>query len=138
MKHQRLALIILSLALAGCASWGPRAEDEPRVPVYRHDQETPCDYEPLGRVVAHAVIQPGEREEWVRERALGRVGAEMGADAVILPGPEGGRERLPFGPGRKTRVFSEVQDYLFRSWMGRSSTPSMNWGDATGLSLPFS
>jgi hypothetical protein len=85
--------ILLGLLLAGCASAGRHADD--RVPVYRADLDTPCEYEFVASLRVEASVLPHKARDYerVRARELGRAGARAGADAVILPDT---RQSLPF------------------------------------------
>lgn len=79
--------LLPALILVGCATSSPAPEDEgPRVPVYQVGDKLPCDYEVIRIVRA-------ERKQGVRsdvenhramEQALGKTGADAGADAVIV------------------------------------------------------
>ena len=95
MKGLKLTLSLVSVAVIGCASSGPRVDQDSGVPVFRFGQETPCDYESIGTVIAETTIYSGDDYRTVRVRALSDAGARMGADAVILPDP-GLPARLPF------------------------------------------
>jgi len=97
MKRQSLVFLPLALFLAGCASGGSAGEEQPAVPVYGPDEETPCEYEFLATVTAELSPLTSGRmleEEMIKE--LGKAGAKSGADAVILPAGPGGGLRLPF------------------------------------------
>jgi hypothetical protein len=99
MRRQSPKVILPVLLLVGCASAGPVADEEPTVPVYGPNEKTPCEYEAIGPVGAEAWVGlPGARgHEEARAQELGRAGARIGADAVILPDT---RVRLPFSvPG---------------------------------------
>ena len=87
MRRHDLKPVLIAFLLAGCASAGAGGEGEPRVPVYRSDEETPCEDESMGAVTAEvpAHLRSGRDFEAARERELGEAGAEEGADAVILP-----------------------------------------------------
>ena len=52
MKAKVIGLVLTVAAFNGCASTGPASNDGPRVPVFRVGQDTPCDYESMGRIVA--------------------------------------------------------------------------------------
>jgi hypothetical protein len=104
MKDQSPRVILLGLFLVGCASAGPAADEEPTVPVYGPNEKTPCEYEAIGPVRAEAWVglQNARGYEEARAQELGRVGARIGADAVILPDT---RVQLPFSvPGAPTRT----------------------------------
>ena len=87
--------ILLALLLGGCATAGPSREQDQRIPVFRADEETPCAYELVAPIRVEASVAPYKARDYeeVRARELSRVGAEMGADAVILPDT---RPWLPF------------------------------------------
>ena len=94
MRIQSLKFLPLALFLAACATGGAADEDQPTVPVYGPDEETPCEYEVLGTVTAEVTgLGSTSRLDEMGRRALGQEGAKLGADAVVLPG---GRQKLPF------------------------------------------
>ena len=99
MKAKVIGLVLTVVALNGCASTGPASNDGPSVPVFRIGQETPCEYESLGRIVAEATMTSfSERDyELAMNRELGRAGSKIGADAVIAEDPIA---RLPFAVGQ--------------------------------------
>ena len=87
--------LVLLLILNGCVSKAPASENLPRVPVYQIVDETPCEYEAIGRAEAEAENTGRSDLEYRRamEEALGIQGARMGADAVIV---RDFKRRLPF------------------------------------------
>jgi len=99
MKEKVIGLVLTVVALNGCASTGPATDDGPRVPVFRIGQETPCEYESMGRIAAEATMTSfSERDyELAMNRELGRAGSKIGADAVIAEDP---LARLPFAVGQ--------------------------------------
>ena len=99
MRRHDLKPVLFAFFLTGCASAGSGGEGDPRVPVYRADEETPCEYEFIGTVVAEVPAQVGSGPDFEaeREKKLGEAGAKKGADAVILS-----EIRLPFAIGSVT------------------------------------
>jgi hypothetical protein len=87
--------IFLGLLLVACASGGPGVEEDRSVPVYRADDETPCEYEFIETLRVEASVLPHRARDYeeVRARELGRAGAKIGADAVILADT---RQWVPF------------------------------------------
>ena len=94
MKEFKTLPIFMAVLAGGCASGGSGVDERTSVPVYRLDEQTPCEYEAIGPVSAEATIDlRGSRDiPLTRSRVLGRAGAEVGADAVILKDSE---EREP-------------------------------------------
>jgi hypothetical protein len=84
----RVASVAWAMMLAACASSGTSSEGPSTVPVYAVESEVPCRYEVLERVEAEWTMRlppsPGEQDR-ERRRLLGREGARVGADAVLLP-----------------------------------------------------
>lgn len=100
MQAVKWSLTVVGFLLAGCASSRPLTEDAPRVPVYQTGDALPCQYESMKKVVAELRDLPRSDQDYRLsvQRALGRVGAEVGADAVIV---KDFILRLPFAlPGR--------------------------------------
>jgi hypothetical protein len=114
LKRGRFSpFFLVAPALIGCASPGLRVDEQPRAPVYRFGQETPCDYESIGPITAETTLYSGDDYEKTRVKALGEAAARMGADAVILPDPAPS-VRLPFvvqgqlSPPRQVRFEGEA------------------------------
>ena len=82
------ALTATIVVLTGCASSGGPGDGPSAVPVYASESEVPCRFEVIERVEAQGMVTvpptPGEQER-ERSRLLGREGARVGADAVLLP-----------------------------------------------------
>lgn len=89
MRRKPLPLLV-PIGLAGCAAT-PRSDVAP-VPVYT-PETMPCEYEVIGdvRSTTGATFTSASAFEEARDRALGREGAEMGADAVLVPDPRAGQ-----------------------------------------------
>jgi len=112
MRAVGIGIPLFAFTLVGCASSAPQIEDLPRVPVYQVGEETPCEYEQLGRVVAEQ-RNTGTTDGAYRDamqQALGRAGAKAGADAVIV---RDFVRRLPFAvrgadPPRAPRMFEGI------------------------------
>lgn len=87
MKGHIPTLFLLGLLLAACATSRPAAEENQQVPVYRADEKTPCEYEIIETVRVETSVDPFKARDYeaVRDLELGRAGAKVGADAVILP-----------------------------------------------------
>ena len=95
---------VLVAALAafafGCASAGG-GNDLPPVRAYASTDELPCEYEVIETVSGWSASVQGSRTAYERIRAdvLGRAGADIGADAVIIPEIDdfqhGGRQLRP-------------------------------------------
>ena len=90
----RVSWIALAAFAAGCASAGTgTAEGPTSVPVYLTAAEVPCRFEVIERVEGQGMAASLEEYERERSRVLGRAGARVGADAVLIPEgrPEPGR-----------------------------------------------
>ena len=84
----RVSALTATMLVAGCASSGGSGDGPSTVPVFANESEVPCRFEVNERVVAEGTVTiPPDRGEHEREqrRLLGREGARMGADAVLLP-----------------------------------------------------
>ena len=85
----RIASAVMMMTLLACASSGTSAGGPSTVPVYAAEAEVPCRFEVIQRVEAEATLSltPSVRDDQDRERRrlLGREGARVGADAVLLP-----------------------------------------------------
>ena len=77
-----------AILLVGCASSGGGSGAE-TVRVYTRAEDIPCQYEVLQTVRASGQIvrAPGAFER-AQARALGRAGARVEADAVLVPPPD--------------------------------------------------
>ena len=86
MRIVAWGLPFVGLLTAGCASTRPPPEEGPRVPVFQVADDLPCEYEVTGVVRAELRDRPRTDEEYrlSLQQALGRAGAEAGADAVIV------------------------------------------------------
>jgi len=86
MQTGKWSLTVMGLLLAGCASNRSLTEDTPRVPVYQIGDALPCRYDSMQTVVTELRDSPRSNQDYRLsvQRALGRVGAEVGADAVIV------------------------------------------------------
>lgn len=78
----RLALL---LAASGCATAGS-SSSEPSIPVYPRAESVPCAFEEVEDLYHRMtlVLNSGDEYDRIRDRELARLGAEAGADAVIL------------------------------------------------------
>lgn len=94
MMRVNPVILFFALPFFGCATGGPGEEEVVPVPVYaKHD--APCEYEVIRRVEARGYVGDPRDFVEVRDRELGRVGARVGADAVILATGTG-PVKLPF------------------------------------------
>ena len=84
----RVPLAALATFAFGCASVGGGSELPP-VPVYALTDELPCEYEVIETVRGSSSRRSTSPASYERIRAdvLGQAGADIGADAVILPDP---------------------------------------------------
>jgi hypothetical protein len=84
----RTCFVAAAALLAGCASGGGAANGGPStVPVYTGASAVPCQYEMMRRVEGETTVPfVSSREVFERERArvLGREGARLGANAVVV------------------------------------------------------
>ncbi len=105
----RVACFSWTVILGACASSGTSSDGPSTVPVYEVASEVPCRYEVVERVEAAWTMRippaPGEQDR-ERARLLGREGARVGADAVLLPqNPTPvGSTRVAVGPGQTTTI----------------------------------
>ena len=94
MKTSVFGLVLL--VLCGCASGGGGGGDD-TVPVFLTPADVPCEYVVMDTIQERSSVSvpsPSQGRESARnrERVLGRAGARLGADAVVvIP-----FERLPF------------------------------------------
>ena len=94
------ALLALCVALpSGCATASPESAEGAPVPVYL-SYEVTCPYESLGKVSAEIAAPSAQAFADAVSRELGALGRSEGADAVIVPAPEG-RLRIPAEPARE-------------------------------------
>ena len=95
MNAPSVGILLIAIVLGGCASAVPWNDDLPRVPVYQVGEDTPGEYVAMGRVVVEQRHTGTSDQEFrvAMQRALGRAGAEAGADAVIV---QDYVRRLPF------------------------------------------
>ncbi len=101
MMSTRVPLAALAAFAFGCASGGG-GNDLPPVRAYASTDELPCEYEVIETVSGWSARSvQGSRTAYERIRAdvLGRAGADIGADAVIIPEIDdfqhGGRQLRP-------------------------------------------
>ncbi len=78
-----------AILLVGCASSGGGSGAE-TVPVYTRADQIPCQYEVLETVRAYGSydFRIHGAFEMAQARALGRAGARVEADAVLVPPPD--------------------------------------------------
>lgn len=82
---RRLLVGLLLAATAGCATSGA-SEGAPVIPVYADPESVPCRFEnvqPLSHRMT-VIVRSGDHYDSIRDRELARLGAEVGADAVVL------------------------------------------------------
>ncbi len=76
--------ILLAVA-TGCATMG-QPEEPPVIPVYEYPESVPCRFEniqPLHHRMS-VVVRSGAHYDSIRDRELAKLGAKIGADAVVL------------------------------------------------------
>ena len=85
---QKLGVGILLVVASGCATTGPMAEP-PVIPVYKYPEAVPGRFENIQGLHRRmtVTVRSGDHYNSIRDRELAKLGAEIGADAVVLAEP---------------------------------------------------
>jgi hypothetical protein len=82
----RIACMACAAFAVGCASAGGGAVELSPVPLYVAGSTVPCEYDVIRTLRRSSAVRPRSQTDYERMRAdlLGRAGAEIGADAVLV------------------------------------------------------